>query len=78
MVVEIKLLIEKIDKISKGLVKDTDMLKFRLELAQKNNPKRYDEMSDDQRLGLGTLVNLLSIAAKKINEKVSLEEDENN
>ena len=78
MVVEIKLLIEKIDKISKGLVKDTDMLKFRLELAQKNNPKRYDEMSYDQRLGLGTLVNLLSIAAKKINEKVSLEEDENN
>lgn len=78
MVVGIKLLIEKIDKVSKGLVKDTDMLKFRLELAQKNNPKRYDEMSDDQRLGLGTLVNLLSIAAKKINEKVSLEEDENN
>ena len=76
MVVETKLLIEKIDKVSKGLVKDADMLKFRLELAQKNNPKRYDAMSDDQRLDLGTLVNLLSIAAKKINEKVSL--DENN
>ena len=49
-----------------------------MELAQNNYPKIYDDMSNDQRLNLGTIVNLLSIAAKKFNEKVILEEDENN
>ena len=77
-IVTLKLATKKIQNISSGLIRDRDTLKSKMELAQNNYPKIYDDMSNDQRLNLGTIVNLLSIAAKKINEKVILEEDENN
>lgn len=73
-IVTIKLVTNKIDKISRGLKNDRDILKSKLSLAQNTYPKNYDEMSNDQRLDLGTIVNLLRVSAKKINEKVVIED----